>query len=162
MLIPSSHAWTPREKTLIVLAAILGIAAFGALVYTYERYHRGLSEADLAGTWTRIDPAGSGAYYDFRRDGTMVVLGDDAQPTDLKGKWYAGGPNIYVRFPGDEFRDPLFAVWHILDASRDQFRVRIWRDDNGFAVWRRKEPVPRPPVDLSDIPEAIEEVEVNP
>jgi hypothetical protein len=147
---------------LLVFAVIVSIGAFAALVYNYERYHRGLSEADLAGTWTRVDSAGGGGYYDFRRDGTIVMLDDDGQPTDIKGKWYAGGPNIYVRFPPGEFRDPLFAVWHIADISKDQFRVRIWQDDIGLAVWRRMKPSPRTPVDLSDIPEAVEEVEVNP
>src|SRR5581483_2812762 len=159
MLMPSSHAWTLRQKALIASAVILGVVAFGALVYTYERHHRGLSEADLAGTWTRIDSAAGGGYYDFRRDGTIVMLDDDGQPTDIKGKWYAGGPNIYVRFPPSEFRDPLFAVWHIVDASRDQFRVRMWRDDKEPAVWHRMKPVPRPPVDLSDIPTT--EIEVR-
>jgi hypothetical protein len=162
MQIPSSRAWTLRQKALIVFAVILGVSAFGALVYTYERYHRGLSQADLAGTWTRVDSGAGGGYYDFRRDGTIVMLGDDGQPTDVKGKWYAGGPNIYVRIPQDEFRGPLFAVWHIADISRDQFRVRIWENDKQLAVWRRMKPSPRPPLDLSDIPEAVEEVEVNP
>ena len=162
MLIPLPRAWTKTQRLMIVAAVILALCSFGTLVYGYERYCRGLREADLAGTWTRVDPEGSGAYYEFRGDGTIVILDDDGKPTNIKGKWYAGGPNIYVRFPPGEFRDPLFAVWHILEVSRDEFRVRIWRDGHGFALWRRMKPSPRPPVDLSDIPEAVEEVEVNP
>ncbi|SRR6266567_4785082 len=105
MLMPHSHAWTSRQKTLIVLAVLLALIAVGCVIYRYERYYRGLREADLAGTWTRVDPGTAGGYYEFRRDGTIVMLDEDGQPTEIKGKWYAGGSNIYVRFPPDDFRE---------------------------------------------------------
>jgi hypothetical protein len=41
MLFPQSHAWTPRQRALIVGAVVAGIVALSALVYSYERYHRG-------------------------------------------------------------------------------------------------------------------------
>src|SRR6266513_835505 len=124
MLFPRSHAWTSRQKTLIMLAVLLGLIGFGGRGYSYKRYYRGLREADLAGTWTRVDPGTGGGYYDFRRDGTIVMLDDDGQPTEFKGKWYAGGTNIYVRFPPNDFLERQLAVWHIVDISRDEFRVR--------------------------------------
>jgi len=161
MLLPQSHAWTPRQKALILLAVLVGLVAFVGIVYGYERYYRGLREADLVGTWTRVDSGSGGGYYEFRRDGTMVMLGDDGQPTSIKGKWYAGGANIYVRFPPNDRRDWQLVVWHIVDISRDEFRVRVWQDDKGLAVWRRMKPIARSPVDLSDIPTAQVE-DVNP
>ncbi len=159
MLIPRSHVWTPLQKRLILLAVVSGIGAFGGFIYNYERYHRELREADLVGTWTRVDAGAGGGYYEFRRDGTMVMLDDDGQPSNIRGKWYAGGSNIYVRFPPTEHRDWEVVVWHIVDISRDQFRVRIWQDDKGLAVWRRMKPTPGSKVDLSDIPTTT--VDVN-
>ncbi len=159
MLMPRTHAWTRKQRLLILAAVALGLCSFGALVYSYERYHRGVREADLAGIWTRVDAGSGGGYYEFRPDGTIVLLDDDAQPADIKGKWYAGGDNIYVRFPPNDFLKRELVVWHIVDISRDQFRVRIWQDDKGLAVWRRAKPTPRSEVDLSDIPTA--EVEVT-
>ena len=144
---------------MIVAAIVFAVCAFGALVYGYERYCRGMREADLAGTWTRVDPEAGGGYYEFRRDGIIVMLDEDGQPTNIKGKWYAGGDFVFLRFPPSDFLKRQLVVWHIVDVSRDQFRVRIWQDDRGLAVWRRMKPPPRPEVDLSDIPEAI--VEVN-
>lgn len=161
MLFPFTRSWTRQQKWLIVLVVLSGIGASGGLVYSYEHHFRGLREADLVGTWARVDPGSGGGYYEFRADGTIVLLDDDGQqPTDMKGKWYAGGNNIYVRFPPDVLPDRRFVVWHIVDISRDQFRVRIWQDDEGLAVWRRMKPVARAPVDLSNMPTT--EVDVKP
>ena len=137
---PRTHAWTRKQRLLIVAVVVFAFCSFCALVYSYERYYRGLREADLAGTWTRVDPGSGGGYYEFRRDGTMVMLDDDGQPSNVIGKWYAGGSNIYVRLPPSDFRERELVVWHIVDISRDQFRVRIWQDDKGLAVWRRMKP----------------------
>ena len=158
MLMPLSHAWTRKQRRLIVAVVVFAVFVFGALVYGYERYCRGLREADLAGTWTRVDAERGGGYYEFRPDGTIVMLDDDGQPTNFKGKWYAGGDFMFVRFPPTDFAERQFVVWHVLEASRDEFRVRIWQKDKGFAVWRRMKPPPRLDVDLSDIPEAVLEV----
>jgi hypothetical protein len=152
MLFPKSHAWTRRQRWLIVGVVVVSLVAFSALVYSYERYYRGLRESDLVGTWTRVDPGAGGGFYEFRRDGTIVMLDDDGQPSTFKGKWYAGGDNIYVRFPPSILSDRHLAIWHIVDVSKDQFRVRIWQDDKEPAIWRRMKPTPHPPVDLSDIP----------
>jgi hypothetical protein len=139
MLFPRSHAWTARQKALIVLAVLFGLIVFAGLVYSYERYYRGMREAALVGTWTRGGPRSGGLYYQFRRDGTLVVLDEDRQPTDIKGKWYAGGPNIYLRFPSEVLRDRQLVVWHIVNISPDQFRVRAWRDGE-IMIWHRVMP----------------------
>ena len=152
-----------RQKLLTAVIVLAGAGLFCTVVYSYERYYRGLREADLAGTWTRVDPGAGGGYYEFRRDGTIVLLDDeDGQPTTFKGKWYAGGDNIYVRFPPGVLEDRQLAIWHIVDVSKDQFRVRIWQHDKDLAVWRRvKAPIRRQQVDLSDIPTAEVEAEVD-
>lgn len=89
----------------------------------------------------------------------MVLLDEEGQPTEFKGKWYAGGDNIYVLVPSDDLANRRLVVWQIVDISKNQFRVRVWQDEDP-AVWRRMKPIPRPPVDWSDMP--IPEVEVNP
>jgi hypothetical protein len=154
MLFPKSHAWTRGQRWFIVGVVVAAVVAFSALVYTYERYCRGVREADLVGTWTRVDPGTGGGHYEFRRDGTFVPLDDDGRPSSMKGKWYAGGDKIYVRFPPDDLFKRQLAIWHIVDISKDQFRVRIWQDDEDLAVWRRIKMRPRTEseVDLSDIP----------
>jgi hypothetical protein len=40
MLLPESHAWTPRQRCLIAGAVLAGLVALSALVYGYARYHR--------------------------------------------------------------------------------------------------------------------------
>jgi hypothetical protein len=41
MLFPQSHAWTPRQKLLIVAGVVVaGLVAFSVLVYSYQRYQR--------------------------------------------------------------------------------------------------------------------------
>jgi hypothetical protein len=98
MLLPQSHAWTPRQKALILLAVLVGLVAFVGIVYGYERYYRGLREADLVGTWTRVDSGSGGGYYEFRRDGTMVMLDDDGQPTSIKASGMLGAPTFTCAF----------------------------------------------------------------
>ena len=68
----------------------------------------------------------------------IILLDDDGQPTDLKGKWYAGGTNIYVRFPPKVLPEQQLEVWHILDISRDRFRVRPRKGE--IMIWRRMKP----------------------
>src|SRR5437868_3742590 len=41
MLLPDSHAWTPRQRWLIIGAIIGGVLALSAVVYGYQRFHRG-------------------------------------------------------------------------------------------------------------------------
>jgi hypothetical protein len=45
---------------------------------------------------------------------------------------------MYVRFPPDVLSREL-VVWHIVDISRDEFRVRV-RHDGDVMVWRRMKP----------------------
>src|SRR5438477_6023092 len=140
MLFPPSHDWTPAQKLLLALSVVLGLTMLVALVYIYERGRRGLREDALVGTWVHQPANSESLYYDFRRDGTLIVMDANGQPTDTTGKWYAGGPNIYIRFPLEVLRDRQLVVWHIVDISPDQFRVRAWRDDEPMIYQRMKPP----------------------
>src|SRR4051812_21218953 len=64
---PRSRAWTPIQKWLITSLALLALAAFGILVYKYERYHRGPSESAFFGTWeTTFVGLDSPCYFRLR------------------------------------------------------------------------------------------------
>jgi hypothetical protein len=41
MLMPRAHAWTPLQKWIIASAVLFAVTGFGAVVYMYERDHRG-------------------------------------------------------------------------------------------------------------------------
>ena len=140
MLIPRSHAWTAVQKLLLAFSVVLGLTILVAFVYIYERDQRGLREDALVGTWVHQPANSESLYYDFRRDGTLVVMDSGGQPIDTTGKWYAGGPNIYIRFPLEVLRDRQLVVWHIVDISPGQFRVRAWRDDEPMIYQRMKPP----------------------
>jgi len=142
MLSPLSHPWTRRQKWLIVGTVLVGTLAFGGFICAYERYYRGPDGNILVGTWTRVDPGTAGGYYQFRRDGAFVPLDENGHAAEIKARCYAGGPNIYVRFPINFLSDRQLVVWHIVAISKDQFRVRAWRDGE-IMVWRRIEPTPR-------------------
>jgi hypothetical protein len=139
MLLPRSHAWTPRQRWLITTAVVLAIVLFGALVYSYERYHRGPGESALFGTWRDTSAAmDSVAYYRFNADHTFDLLIDSMGELSVlaTGRWYAGGPNIYVRFSPDLIKGRQLMMWHIADISANEIRVR-WTRDGAIRIWKR-------------------------
>lgn len=149
MLSPRARCWTPLQKWLIAMAIIIAIAGFGAVVYGYERYHRGPSEAALFGTWQDMTPSiDSVTYYQLNSDGTFDLIGDSMGELFIvtTGKWYAGGPNIYWRFPA-EFVGMRPYVWHIDDISRNEVRVRSSRG-GAISVWKRVD-LPKQPKHLT-------------
>src|SRR5216117_4032574 len=94
------------------------------------------AESALYGTWVRYPAYSESLYYEFRPDGTLNVLDHDGKATHIKGKWYAGGPNIYLRFPSEVLEDRQLVVWHIVDISPNEFRVRAWRKGEVFIYQR--------------------------
>jgi hypothetical protein len=139
MLLPRSHAWTPLQRWLITATVVLAIVSFGTLVYSYERYHRGPSESALFGTWEDTTPAmDSVAYYRFNADHTFDLMTDGMGQLSVvaTGRWYAGGPNIYVRFSPDLLGGRQLIMWHIADISADEIRVR-WTRDGAIRIWKR-------------------------
>ncbi len=142
MLFPRSHAWTPRQKWLLTTIVCLALVTVGTLVYVYERYHRGPSESALFGTWEATSyAAGAPIYYQFRSDHAVLISWSaamDERSLIDTGKWYAGGPNIYLRF------DPQYPgrpeIWHIVDIAPGEIRVRQGSADR-VDIFKRVDPV---------------------
>jgi hypothetical protein len=141
MLFPRSHAWTPVQRLLRAAAVVLGLVSFGTLVYSYERYHRDPGESALYGTWQ--DPtiyAEAPLYYEFRPDHTFSVVSmiSGEKTSIVDGRWFAGGPNVYLRYAEEmqEGRRPL--IWHIVDISANELRIRLWPDGDVYIFKRVK------------------------
>jgi hypothetical protein len=124
MLLLRTHAWTPVQRWLIIAVVAAALVSAGTLVYSYERYHRGPSETVLYGTWQEGD-----FYLQLDPGGTFfsgLLEGAEATPS-VKGRWYAGGSNIYLRVTEDtydtEARRPI--ILHIVDIQPNEFRVRM-------------------------------------
>ncbi len=52
----------------------------------------------------------------------------DEENVFAAGRWYAGGPNIYVRFSAEVMGESRAQIWQIVDIAPDMFRVRLYRD----------------------------------
>jgi hypothetical protein len=139
MLIPRSHALTATQKWLVVGAVILGAAVLSTLIYTYERYYRGLGESALYGTWQVPDVWFDDPVYLQLNPGQTFSMGGvfEGKLNPLAtGKWYAGGPNIYLRFSADVMGERRPLILHIADIQADEFRVRTRRDGE-VLIFRR-------------------------
>ena len=145
MLLSRTHAWTRRQKWLLVSSVVLALAVFGAFIYGVERYYRGPGEEILYGTWEGpADYHGSDAYIQFDADHTFSLWDrawfarPDSKPEFVtKGRWYAGGRFVYLRFPSTYRPDgPALQILHIDDISPREFRLRQSRDGEVY-VFRR-------------------------
>jgi hypothetical protein len=129
MLFPESHAWTRRQRWLIAGAVIAGVVAFSALVYSYERYHRGPDYSFFIGTW-RGELECLGEYrtgYRFKPDHTYEerhMLGDE-EVWAPAGKWYAGGDFVYLRHRFEDASGPYDRLepWHIDSMTPNEVRM---------------------------------------
>jgi hypothetical protein len=131
MLFPHTHAWTPIQRWFVVAAGIAVLILFSALVYSYERYYRGPGESALYGTWQVPDfPSDEPVYFQFNPDQTfsMCSVFEGKLSPFTTGRWYAGGPNIYLRFSADGIREARPLILHIVDIQAEEFRVRYSRD----------------------------------
>jgi hypothetical protein len=129
MLFPDSRVWTRTQKRLILFAGILGLVLFSTIVYTYERYYRGPNESALYGTWQML-AGDEDMYLQFNPDQTFSILAliMDEPILITDGRWYAGGPNIYLRFRPELLGQTRPTIWHIVGIAPNEFRVRVWRD----------------------------------
>ena len=140
MLFPFTRVWTRRQKGLIVGLAVLALALSAVLIYGYERYYRGPSQGAFFGIWETASDPDSLIYYEFRPDQTFSVSLSPAMDEESifgTGRWYAGGPNIYIRFSADEIGEGTRPqVWHIVDIQPNEFRVRFFTRDE-VQVYKR-------------------------
>src|ERR1700730_17405916 len=132
MLIPRSHAWTFRQRCLIVGAAAVAVGLFSALVYGYERYYRGPDDSVFIGTWRgEADYTGEQRIgYQFKPDHTFE---GEWEPS---GKWYAGGDLLYLRQRLDDSSGPYdrLQIWHIDSMTSTEIRMQ---SDGLHAVLKR-------------------------
>jgi hypothetical protein len=133
MLFLLAHSWTRRQRWLIVAALALAVGAFSAVVYSYERYHRGPNESVLFGTWQCTDVCYYPLYFRFHADHNFEVL-DNEDPSVVlrRGRWYAGGDFIYLRAIYEKFEDDPrreILIWRIEDITPTELRARMWSDE---------------------------------
>jgi hypothetical protein len=128
-------------------AGVITLMCFGVLVYIYELHCRGPSESAFFGLWETDgymsdDPC---YYIEFKADQTLSISVSPTMNEEqvlMRGRWYAGGSNIYVRVPtywSNEGNRPL--VFQIIDITPDEFRV-LFRDSY-VQVFRRVHPTMR-------------------
>lgn len=142
MQIPRSHAWSPLQKRLIVAGVAAGLVCLGSGINIYERYYRGPSDSVLFGTWYNPYDSSPVICYDFKPDHTLQVRDCDDPELILRGRWYAGGSNIYASFLGEDadflqLKRPV--ILHIVDIQPDT--LRITRLLNGPVEAYRRFPV---------------------
>jgi hypothetical protein len=123
-----AHAWSRKQRWLIVTSAALGLVLLAAVIYGYERYYRGPGEEAFYGTWLNpMFDSDEPQYWEFRPDQTfaIVMVTGGEKWSIVEGRRYAGGPNVYLRFPA-EFTGPSRpSVMRIVDISSEQFSVRF-------------------------------------
>ena len=129
-MLTRTHAWSPAQKLLLVAAVIVCVAGFLSPVYTYERYYRGSDASVLFGTWQCTSGCQHPLYYQFGSNHDVRILSDEDSSVVLaRGRWYAGGDFIYLRFlePLPDSKRAIL-IYRIVDITPDQLQVRIWRD----------------------------------
>jgi hypothetical protein len=129
MLFPRSHDWTRAQRGIIAAVVVAALVCLASIVYVYERYYRGPTEAVLFGTWE--EPGEDGRVrYALKPDHTFEVIDPDAPYGPLifaHGRWYAGGKFIYLRFHVEDSLDRELMIWRIDNISPNELRVRIAR-----------------------------------
>lgn len=126
MLFPPLRTRTPTLKRFIIGAVLVGLLSLGALVYTYERYHRGPTESVFFGTWEM-----EGGCMDctslitLEPNHNAVGFGDYVGRNgvlDYRGRWYAGGKQLIIRY--DDGGEGRLIVMQIQEITPEVIRVR--------------------------------------
>jgi hypothetical protein len=131
MLTPSERNWSRRQKWLIIGVVALALIVGGALVSSYERYHRLPSDDVLLGTWQMTMPYGmdSTAWMTFPPKHAVILSSFSVAgyQIDSEGVWYAGGKYIYM---GGETKPPV--IWEIVEIRPNELRLRSAKQDYIF------------------------------
>ena len=77
-MLPLAHASSPAQKCLLIAAALIALAGFGAFVDSVERNYHPPDGNILAGTWKMTAPASTDS---------LTVLRLDPEPT---AAWHSG------------------------------------------------------------------------
>ena len=124
---PHSYAWTRLQKLSIITAGVMALIVLCAAVFIDERDYRGPSGNVFCGTW-EMPLLEDQVYLQLNADHSFSMFGlDDGRPNDpfARGRWYAGGPNIYLRFDGEDLLAGRPWVFQIVDIQAEQFQVRF-------------------------------------
>jgi hypothetical protein len=99
MLFPFTHAWTRRQKALIVGSGLLALTLSAALIYGYERYYRGPGEEVLYGTWQGEGCIDCTQDLTLYPDHTFISSGESLGQYTIydTGTWYADFNTIFLR-----------------------------------------------------------------
>ena|SRR5437868_5448577 len=137
MLFPRSHTWTRIQRWLIAGAVLVGLMAFSALVYSYERHHRGPDESFFVGTW-RGEYVPHSLYLGPREASVHFSPDHTYEGLTAGGHWHAGGDFLYLRLRLDQGGDPYdtLETWHIDSMTAAELRMHF---DSMHVVLRRVE-----------------------
>lgn len=100
-----THAWTRRQRWLIVAGVVATLAAFATAIGFYERHYRGPTDAVFVGTWEIGGCMDCTNLITFQPNHDVIVFGDYLgleNQLDYRGRWYAGGEQLIIRFHDDE------------------------------------------------------------
>jgi hypothetical protein len=96
----------------------------------------------LHGTWQHATGIGHpDLLFEFRPDQSFAVVAPAGGEPVVEGRWYAGGDKIYMRYPAGVMATDRPIIWHIVDISRDELSVRVWRE--GEVIRYRRVTPPR-------------------
>ncbi len=135
MLMPRTCSWTRKQRWLIVAFVLVALGTFATVVWTYERYHRGPTDAVFVGTWEMQGLCMDCSFYlTFQTDHKVVSVDEstDTQPATT-GRWYAGGEVLVIHYNTVERAGSW--VMRIVDIAPDAIRLR--GDDGGDVLMLR-------------------------
>jgi hypothetical protein len=131
----SSRKWTLMDKWLIIAATVGSLFVASVLIYRYERDYRP-SEKLFYGSWQGVsEDMSDGFYWQFRPDHTFsgFVLSpyNGEKLPFLEGRWYAGGPFLYLRVSHElGWPDPTVLRFdvspHHLTMALPRSRASMW------------------------------------
>ena len=87
----------------------------------------GPDESVFVGTWEEQRDVGRSQYI-LKANSTFEVVDPDAPygpEVGARGRWYAGGKLVYLRFHFEEPSDRDLVIWHIDDISPQHLQIHI-------------------------------------
>ncbi len=134
MLIPPVHAWTRRQKWLIVGSAVMALAACGALVFAYERYYRGPGQEILYGTWHGSACIDCTVDLTLYPDHTFISSGESLGQYWINdtGTWYADFNTIFLRRRDAD--EQALVLMKLVDVTDKELKIT---HGDWVETWRR-------------------------
>jgi hypothetical protein len=124
MLFPRTHAWTRLQRLLITGGVLVGLILLGALIYRYERYHRGPTDEVFFGTWVIEGCYDCTSLITFQPNHDVIGFQDYGAETnhlDFRGRWYAGGEQLIIHY--DNGHERRLIIMQIQEITPQLIRV---------------------------------------